>query len=151
MSGKKPKERESYVLRMGDGSLVEVTREVYLEWYQSKRRERYQTEKQWKYGVCSLDMLKETGKAGKAAGYVSSSLEESIIKELCVKKLHEGLGRIREQDAFLIRLLFFEEVSVKDAAWICRCSRRTIQNRRKRILEELRRIMEGLGITGGYF
>lgn len=35
MRGRKPKERESYVLRMGDGSLVEVTREVYLEWYQS--------------------------------------------------------------------------------------------------------------------
>ena len=151
MSGKKPKERESYVLRMGDGSLVEVTREVYLEWYQSKRRERYQTEKEWKYGVCSLDRLKETGKAGKTAGYVSSGLEENIIKELCVQKLHEGMGRIREQDAFLIRLLFFEEVSVKDAAWICGCSRRTIQNRRKRILEELRQIMEGLGITGGCF
>lgn len=148
MSGKKPKERERYVLRTGDGSLVEVTREVYLEWYQSKRQERYQTEKQWKYGVCSLDKLKETGKA---IGYVSSGLEENIIKELCVKKLHEGLGRIREQDAFLIRLLFFEEVSVKDAAWICGCSCRTIQNRRKRILEELRRIMERFGITGCYF
>lgn len=42
MRGKKPKERKSYVLRMGDGTLVEVTREVYLEWYQSRRRERYQ-------------------------------------------------------------------------------------------------------------
>lgn len=151
MSGKKPKERESYVLRMGDGSLVEVTREVYLEWYRSKRRERYQAEKQWKYGVCSLDRLKETGKDRKAAGYVSSGLEENIIKELCIKKMHEGLGRIREQDAFLIRLLFFEEVSVKDAAWICGCSRRTIQNRRKRILGELRSVMQELGITGGHF
>lgn len=36
MRGKKPKERKSYVLRMGDGTLVEVTREVYLEWYQSR-------------------------------------------------------------------------------------------------------------------
>ncbi len=151
MSGKKPKERESYVLRMGDGSLVEVTREVYLEWYQSKRRERYQTEKEWKYGVCSLDRLKETGKAEKAIGYVSSGLEDNIIKELYVKKLHEGLGSIGEQDAFLIRLLFFEEVSVKDAARICGCSRRTIQNRRKRILGELQSVMQGIGIIGGDF
>ena len=37
MRGKKPKERKSYVLRMPDGSLIEVTREVYLEWYQSRR------------------------------------------------------------------------------------------------------------------
>lgn len=45
MRGKRPKERKSYVLRMGDGTIVEVTREVYLEWYQSRRRERYQHEK----------------------------------------------------------------------------------------------------------
>lgn len=48
MRGKKPKERKSYVLRMPDGSLIEVTREVYLEWYQSRRKERYQMERQKK-------------------------------------------------------------------------------------------------------
>lgn len=53
MRGKKPKEREQYVLYIG-GFLVEVTKEVYLEWYQSRRREKYQTEKQKKHGVCSL-------------------------------------------------------------------------------------------------
>ena len=36
MKGKEPKEREYYVLRMADGTLVEVTREVYLEWHQSQ-------------------------------------------------------------------------------------------------------------------
>ena len=35
MRGKRPKERKCYVLRAGDGTVVEVTREVYLEWYQS--------------------------------------------------------------------------------------------------------------------
>lgn len=151
MRGRKPKERESYVLRMGDGSLVEVTREVYLEWYQSRRRERYQEEKKRKYGVCSLDRLEETVSAWRTAGLECSGLEESVVKEMCLEKLREGLGRIREQDAFLIRLLFFEEVTVKDAAWICGCSSRTVQNRRKRILGELRGIMEDMGITGGCF
>ena len=37
MRGKKPRERDSYVLRMEDGTLVEVSREIYLErgipWY----------------------------------------------------------------------------------------------------------------------
>ena len=56
MRGKKPKEREQYVLYI-EGFLVEVTKEVYLEWYQSRRREKYQTEKQKKHGVCSLDAI----------------------------------------------------------------------------------------------
>lgn len=45
MRGKQPKERDHYVLRMADGTLVDVTREVYLEWHQSRRRERYQKER----------------------------------------------------------------------------------------------------------
>ena len=41
MRGKRPKERKCYILRAGDGTVVEVTREVYLEWYQSRRQERF--------------------------------------------------------------------------------------------------------------
>ena len=42
MRGKKPKERQRYVLRVNE-TLVEVTRDVYLAWYQSRRKERYHT------------------------------------------------------------------------------------------------------------
>ena len=44
MRGKKPKERQRYVLRVNE-TLIEVTRDVYLAWYQSRRKERYQLEK----------------------------------------------------------------------------------------------------------
>ena len=47
MRGKKPKERQRYVLRVNE-TLVEVTRDVYLAWYQSRRKERYQLEKMQK-------------------------------------------------------------------------------------------------------
>ena len=43
----------------------------------------------------------------------------------------------QEEDAYLIYLLFFEEVTVKEVAQICGCSRKTIQNRRKKILNKL--------------
>ena len=49
VQGRKPKERNSYVLRMEDGTLVEVNQEIYQEWYRSWRRERYQGEKNQKY------------------------------------------------------------------------------------------------------
>ncbi len=61
MKGKPPKEREQYVIRMDNGTLVEVTRDVYLTWYQSLRRERYQEEQSRKHGVCSLNELEEKG------------------------------------------------------------------------------------------
>ena len=42
MRGKKPKERQRYVLRVNE-TLIEVTRDVYLAWYQSRRKERVTT------------------------------------------------------------------------------------------------------------
>ena len=125
MRGKKPKERKSYVLRMGDGTLVEVTREVYLEWYQSRRRERYQIERNQKYGVCSLNELEERGDSFIP---VTDSLEETAIKKLYIEKLRKVLDELPEADVYLMYLLFFEEVTVKEAAQLCGCSRKTIEN-----------------------
>lgn len=148
MRGKKPKERKCYILRMGDGTLVEVTREVYLEWYQSRRRERYQQEQKQKYGVCSLEELEERGMP---VINVTDSFEETAMKNLCVDKLREVIGNLPEEDMYLLYLLFFEEVSVKEAAQLCGCSRKTIENRKKRILKELNGKMREMGIMGGCF
>lgn len=148
MRGKKPKERKCYILCMGDGMLIEVTREVYLEWYQSRRRERYQQEQKQKYGVCSLEELEERGMPVIS---VTDSLEETAMKKICVDKLKAVMDNLPEEDMYLLYLLFFEEVPVKEAAQLCGCSRKTIENRRKRILKELNGEMQKMGITGGYF
>ena len=143
MRGKKPKERKNYILRTENETLVEVTREVYLEWYQSRRREKYQQEQKQKYGVCSLDVVQE-------GSFAKTSIsQEMAVRSECLKKLKESLEQLPEQEAYLIYLLFFEEVTVKEAAQICGCSRKTIQNRKKRILKTLKNIMKELGIEGG--
>lgn len=149
MRGKKPKDRKCYVLRLGDGTAVEVTREVYLEWYQSKRREKYQNERSNKFGICSLDELTEKGDFLRANIDTSSETEEIAIKNLCVENIKIALNKLSEQDANLIYLLFFEEVKIKEAAQILGCSRRTVLNRKKRILGQLNNIMSELGIEGG--
>ncbi len=60
MRGRKPKERESYMLRMGDGSLVEVTREVYLEWYQYGKRFWGNSAASWKIQVLQDGIFEES-------------------------------------------------------------------------------------------
>ena len=70
---------------------------------------------------------------------------------LCVEKLRTVVQELPEADAYLLYLLFFEEVTVKEAAQLCGCSRKTIANRRKRILLELNRKLKELGIMGGCF
>ena len=148
MRGKRPKERRCYVLRTSYGTIVEVTREVYLEWYQSRRRERYQKEQERKYQVSSLEMLAEQGNIliGDSDG-----VEDMVIREMCAEKLRSVMKELTEEDVYLLYLLFFAEVTVKEAAQICGCSRKTIANRRKRILAKLKEKLKAIGMMGGCF
>ena len=142
MRGKKPKEREKYVIRLGDGTLVEVSREIYLEWYRSERRERYQKERDRKYGLCSIDKLHEKGYFPEQSIFASDTTQEAVLKNDYQQKLENALKNLPEQDIRLLKLLYFEEITVKKAADIFNCSRKTIQNRRKPILEKIRKMME---------
>lgn len=142
MRGKKPKERDKYLIRVGDGMLVEVNREVYLEWYQSERRERYQRERDRKYGVCSIEKLHEKGYFPQQSIFTEDATQEAALRNECQSRLQNALKNLPEQDALLLKLLYFEEITVKKAADIFNCSRKTIQNRRRRALEKIKKMME---------
>lgn len=131
---KKPKERDFYVLRAEDGTLVEVTREVYLEWYQSRRREKYQKERNQRYGVSSLDELGDKGDFSAILVNVGNGLEEIALRNLCREKIRNVLKDLPAEDARVFQ-----------------CSRKTIQNRRKRILKGLYHKMQAQGIQNGMF
>lgn len=151
MKGKKPMERNSYMLRMEDGTLVEVSREIYLEWYQSRRRERYQKEKDRKHGISNIDELEERGNCLSMPFCIQNEVEETALRNICRDNVRKALEKLPVADARLMELLYFKSATVTDAAKIYGCSRRTIQNRRKRILAELCQILHEQGIEGGYF
>ncbi len=142
MRGKKPKEREVYVLRMAGGILIEVTREVYLEWYQSRRREKYQRERDQKYSVCSLERLREYGQYFETNIPAWNETEETALQNIQRDSLQKMLKRLPEKDAQLIILLYYEQITVKAAAEFYGCSRKAIQNRRKRILNQLLQMIQ---------
>lgn len=147
MRGKKPMEREIYVLRMGDGTTVVVDREVYLEW----RREKYQEERSLRHGECSLDGLADKNFICAAAVDVSDWTEEAALRNICREKLRGALRALAAEDAYMIQLLFFEGVTVRDTARLFGCSRKAVQNRRERILGELCRMLQETGMQGGFF
>lgn len=142
MRGKKPKEREKYIIRLGDGTLVEVKREIYLEWYRSERRERYQKERDRKYGLCSIDKLHEKGYFPEQSICAKDTTQEAALRNEYRTRMEKALKNLPEQDVRLLKLLYFEEITVKKASDIFSCSRKTIQNRRKRILEKIGKMME---------
>ena len=140
MRGKKPKDREKYFIRLDGDTLVEVNREIYLEWHQSRRKERYQKERDREYGVFSIEKLHEKGYFLEQSLSRDTTLEAVLWNE-CRNRLENALRKLPEQDIRLVRFLYFDEMTVKRTAEIFGCSRKTIQNRRRRILEKMRNLM----------
>ena len=151
MRGKKPSEREKYVLRVGSGTFVEVTRDVYLEWHRSRRREKYQMEQKRAHDVCSLEALGGNVRPAIPGGDWENTPEEHALRSACMEKLRESIAVLPEQDARLLHMLFVGEMTVTDAALSFGCSRKSIQKRRDRILLHLRAEMESYGIICGCF
>ena len=94
MRGKRPSEREKYMLRAGSGTFVEVTRDVCLEWHRSRRREKYQMEKKRAHGVCSLEALGENIRPAIHRGYWENTPEEHALRSACMEKLRDYLRRL---------------------------------------------------------
>lgn len=82
---------------------------------------------------------------------MAEGLEETVLRNICRDKVREVLESLPAEDSRLVELLYFAEVTVTDTAKILGCSRKTVQNRRNRILKELCGKMKEQGIQGGYF
>lgn len=137
MRGKKPKERENYVIRLSDGTLVEVNRKIYLEWYRSERRERYQKERDRKYGVCSLEGLAEKSCSFKMIGDMENVTEEVALRNIDRELLREALRKLPNQDIQILDFLYFKDITIKETAKKFGCSRKMIGNKQKNLLEKL--------------
>ena len=144
MRGRKPKKRGRYVLRIDNGHLIEVSKEIYQEWYRLRRREKYQKQRDQKHGVCSIEALG----ADNIIPYDSCSddLEEIIINKINREMVYDVIMKLPKEDVDLIYLLFYKEFSIREIATMKRCSRRTIYNRRNRVLEKLRTMLLGISI-----
>lgn len=66
------------------------------------------------------------------------TLVEAAIWNDYRHKLEVAPKSLSEWDARLVKLLYFEEITVKDVAEIFGCSRKTIGKHRERVLQELR-------------
>ena len=124
MRGKKPKEREKYFIRLGNDMLVEVNREIYLEWHRSKRKERYQKECDREHGVCSIEKLHEKGYFPEQSISTRDSTLEAVLRNECRETLENILKKLPEQDIRLLKFLYFEEMTVKKVAEVFGCSRK---------------------------
>ncbi len=147
-TGITPKERKRYYVRLDTGEVCEVSREVYLCYYAGERQERYQAERDRKYGLLSIEGLSEKMfEDSEGCGYDflpsdEESIAEQVMKKMLIDQLYIALDRLKPEDKHLITALYFDNISIRSYAKILGVTHRAVQKRRDYILEILRELMK---------
>ena len=124
-----------------------VTREVYVYWCKSLRREKYEKEKERKNGVLSYDEY--MSKVGDHSRLIPtrgmrSQWGQSVEQALEHKRLREELNRLPEKDQDLMLELYGSQRSLRDIARERNVTHQAISKQRDRILRTLAKNLEDI-------
>lgn len=130
---------------------VPVTDEIYQEYYQMKRRERYM-EEDIKVGSSKVDP--ETGEVtykpskedsiqrlmDKGQDFADEkNLEDLVVDKAMLLILQEAMKELNRQEKELIEDLFYKDMTVRDVAQKEDISHVAVMKRRDKILAKLRK------------
>lgn len=136
-------EHKKYYINV-PGALVEVSEGVYFAYYQEKRRGRTLKEKDERNGAVSYDGLDTPELTGQEMipDRDAVSVEDAAIANILRDKLHRCLALLDEPDRQLIQALYFEGLSERKYAKRVGIPQRTISDRKRRILDRLKKLLE---------
>lgn len=124
------------------GYLLEVSYEDYLAYYRDDRRRRYMREESARCGEFSLQGLIPSEDSSRAlAREMALDIEEMVMTEDEIERLHSAIEALPEKERMLVRLLYFEGQTERQCAEVFRVSQRTISVRKREVLSKLERIL----------
>ena len=125
------------------GMLMEVTAEVYREFYKSQRRQKYINERSAINGNFSYDMLTTDDFNGEEILIDNSEdIATEVVHKIMLDKLRNSILLLPDDDQNLIREIFFEELSERTLAEKYSVSQVAIHKRKVKILDKLKKIIE---------
>lgn len=146
-------EREKYYIGL-NGQTFEVSRELYEAYYKEQRKEKYFTH-DLKQEHTKVD--KETGEriivpsredsyerlleAEKQFAEDAEDVEDVAVRAIMLEKLNEALHTLTDEEAAIIHALFYQEISEAELAKKLGIARTTLQSRKYKILEKLKKLL----------
>lgn len=145
-------EKERYYIGI-NGQSVEVSRELYEVYYKGQRKEKYFTE----------DLKREHTKINHNTGETIvvpsredsyerlieaekqfidgiESVEDVVIRMIMMEKLKKVLTKLNDEEMKIIHALFYQEISEAELAKQLGIARTTLQSRKYKILEKLKKL-----------
>lgn len=134
-------EKKEYYLYV-KGKAVPVNEEVYKAYWKITEHEKYLQKKDWKNNVIPFSALDHDGH------FVDNIIDEKIdlgkIVEvkIQIEELHKALATLTKEESELMEAIFYREESLRSISRKEKVTHQAIGQRRDRILEKLRKILE---------
>ncbi|MDR0839593.1 MAG: sigma-70 family RNA polymerase sigma factor [Oscillospiraceae bacterium] len=133
---------KDYIIRVRN-ELVPVSEEIYREYYSHRRRERTLEEKDARHGLLRYDAWDAaTSNGADALPSPGMSPEELTERRLMSEKLNACLPRLSGEERDLVHALFYCGEPLAALARRLGVPRKTLADRRDKILKRLRILME---------
>ena len=127
------------------GMLMEVTENVYREFYREEERQKYLKRRAEEKGETSYDMLTTDELNGESLLVdLSLSVEAIVEKKIMIEKLHKSLSLLTEDEWNLVEAIFFRGLSERQWSSMSGVPLKTINRRKHRILARLKKMIEKL-------
>lgn len=137
----KEKREMKYIITIDDKE-VEVTEEIYREYYRMERRERYLVERDMKQQVHYYNALDTDEMNGIDAFPSAINIEEILIKEEGTRGLYQALNQLKEHELELIRQLYFTGRTERELAIKSGVRQQTLNEKKVRILKKLKKFIK---------
>ena len=146
-------EKEKYYIAVG-GQQLEVSKQIYEAYSRGRRKEHY-----FMYDLKEqrTRINKNTGKAvtmpsredsyerlieaEKQFTEESVDVEDMAVRAVMLEKLNEALHTLNEEERKIIHALFYQEISEVDLAEQMGVARTTLQSRKYKIFEKLKKML----------
>lgn len=122
--------------------LVEVTQDVYLEYYRAARREQAQKEKERKHRVLSYDALDAEGRLGNEMLSHSADTQDLVAAHIMYERLHQCLALLPSSERELLFAIYFDELSEHELHAKSGVPQTTISYRKRKALAHLKKLLE---------
>ena len=125
------------------GMLMEVTEDVYADFYRDKRRQQYITARAIANGDLSYDALNTDEFNGdNILVDPDENVAEQVAQKMLIEKLHRVLPLLSEDEQLLIHRHYFEDIPETELAEIYGITQQGISKRIKKIREKLKKLLE---------
>lgn len=132
-----------YQIRIDD-QMIPVNEDVYYAYYRAKRYEKYLEEKDKrnrKVLFSNLDTETTTGEE-MIPDVGAISVEALVTDALMIERIKECLVSLGDEEKEIVRVLFYDNRSEREAATIWGISQPAVHKRKNRVLTQLRGMLE---------